>query len=180
LNSDLSFDLYDIIDDPFHGALWSGPPFRHETWRQVTARRDPGSPPWRPDFRQGAVVRFMNQGGATGGDGVPWGKFRILFLQYPSDPITFFNPASAWRAPDWMSQPLGKDVSPALRWFPVVTMLQVAVDMVVGTAPNGFGHTYSASDYLEGWLALTEPPGWNDADLQRLRALFKERDKADP
>jgi uncharacterized membrane protein len=23
-NSDVSFDLYDIIDDPFHGALWVG------------------------------------------------------------------------------------------------------------------------------------------------------------
>jgi uncharacterized membrane protein len=178
-NSDLSFDLYDIIDDPFHGALWSGPPFRHQTWREATARRDPGSPPWRPEFRQGAVVRFMNQGGATGASGNRWGKFRILFLQYPSDPITFFSPAAAWRAPDWMGQPRGKDVSPSLRWFPVVTMLQLAIDMAVGTAPEGFGHTIATTDYIEAWLALTEPPGWDAAALARLRAHLQARDQPD-
>jgi uncharacterized membrane protein len=179
LNSDLSFDFYDIIDDPFHGALWSGPPFRHQTWREATARRDPGSPPWRPEFRNGAVVRFMTQDGVTGGDGNPWGKFRILFLQYPSDPITFFSPAAAWRAPDWMAEPRGKDVSPSLRWFPVVTMLQLAIDMAVGTAPEGFGHTIAASDYIEAWLALTEPPGWDEAGLARLRAFLEARDKTE-
>lgn len=179
LNSDLSFDLFDIIDDPFQGALWSGPPFRHQTWRESTARRDAGSPPWLPEFRKGAVVRFMKQGGVTGGKDNPWGKFRILFLQYPSDPITFFSPSTAWRAPDWMNEPRGKDVSPSLRWFPVVTMLQLAIDMAVGTAPEGFGHTIAATDYIEAWLALTEPPGWDDAGLAKLRAYLAARDKVD-
>jgi uncharacterized membrane protein len=179
LNSDLSFDLYDIIDDPFHGALWSGPPFRHRTWREATARRDPGTPPWRPEFRKGALVRFMNQDGVMGAKGNAWGEFRILFLQYPSDPITFFSPAAAWRAPDWMDEPRGKDVSPSLRWFPVVTMLQLAIDMAVGTAPEGFGHTIAATDYIEAWLALTEPPGWDEVSLAQLRAFLKARDHLD-
>ncbi len=177
--SDLSFDLYDIIDDPFHGALWSGPPFRHQTWQEATARRDPGTPPWLPEFRKGAVVRFMKQDGVTGGKDNPWGNFRILFLQYPSDPITFFSPASAWRAPDWMDEPRGKDVSPSLRWFPVVTMLQLAIDMAVGTAPEGFGHTIAATDYIEAWLALTEPPGWDEAGLAKLRAFLEAREELD-
>jgi uncharacterized membrane protein len=179
LNSDLSFDFFDIIDDPFHGALWSGPPFRHETWREATARRDAGSPPWLPQFRNGDVVRFMNQGGVTGGNGGPWGKFRILFLQYPSDPITFFSPAAAWRAPDWMNSPRGKDVSPSLRWFPVVTMLQLAIDMAVGTAPEGFGHTIAATDYIDAWLALTEPADWDEAGLARLRDHLAAREEPD-
>ncbi|WP_175628323.1 hypothetical protein [Thioalkalivibrio denitrificans] len=34
---------------------------------------------------------------------------------------------------------------------------------------------YAAEDYLEAWLALTEPEGWNDEDLERLRALFSDR-----
>jgi uncharacterized membrane protein len=178
-NSDRSFDLYDIIDDPFHGALWSGPPFRHETWRQSTARRDPGTPAWLPEFRKGAVVRFMKQGGVTGGKDNPWGKFRILFLQYPSDPITFFSPSVAWRAPDWMDKPRGKDVSPSLRWFPVVTMLQLAIDMAVGTAPEGFGHTIATTDYIDAWLALTEPAGWDETGLARLRAFLAARDESD-
>lgn len=170
LNSDRSFDFFDIIDEPFDGALWSGPPFRHETWLHATEGRDPGSPAWRPTFRGGSVVRFMNQGGGLSGSTAPWGSFRILFLQYASDPITFFDPHSTWRAPDWMREPRGPDVSSELGWFPVVTLLQLAADMMVGTAPPGFGHQYAASDYIEAWRALTEPPGWTEAELDRLRA----------
>lgn len=172
LHSDRSFDFFDIVEDPFDGALWSGPPFRHQTWRQVTAGRDAGSPAWLPEFRRGAVVRFMKQGGARGGGSAAWGKYRIAFLQHPSDPITFFEPEMAWRAPAWMRAPRGPDVSRELRWFPVVTMLQVAVDMMVGTAPPGFGHNFAPSEYIDAWLALTEPEGWSEPELRRLRARF--------
>jgi uncharacterized membrane protein len=173
LNSDLSFDLFDIIDDPFDGVLWVGPPFRNESWRRMVRDRDPGSPAWLPKFRDGAVVRFMNQGGAREGEYVPWGDFRIVVLQYPSDPITFFEPNSAWRAPAWMKEPRGPDVTPELRWFPVVTMLQLAADMVVGTAPPGFGHEYAPADYISAWLALTAPAGWTDAEIERLERRFE-------
>lgn len=173
INSDRSFDLFDIIDDPFHGILWSGPPFRNRTWATVTGQRDPGSPEWLPTFRNGAVVRFMNQ---TEGPDIPgsrWGEFRILILQYASDPITFFSSGTAWREPDWMRRPRGPDVSPRLRWFPVVTMLQIAADMLVGNAPPGYGHTYAATDYIDAWLALTEPEGWTEGEIERLREHFK-------
>lgn len=173
LNSDLSFDLYDIIDDPFDGALWSGPPFRNETWRRVTTERDPGSPAWLPEFRGRSVVRFMNQEQPLDRGENGWSNFRIVFLQYASDPITFFSPGSAWREPEWMREPRGPDVSADLRWFPVVTMLQLAADMIMGTAPVGFGHEYAATHYIDAWLALTEPAGWTDSELVRLRARFE-------
>jgi len=175
LNSDLSFDFYDIIDDPFDGALWVGPPFRHETWRRVTAQRKPDSPYWLPQFRGGSVVRFMNQWEGLEQAPAEWGSFRIAFLQYASDPITFFSPHAAWSKPEWMGAPRAPDVSPQLRWFPVVTMLQLAVDMVVGTAPTGFGHEYAPTHYIDAWLTLTEPVGWSDDELARLRALFDDR-----
>jgi uncharacterized membrane protein len=172
LNSDLSFDLFDIIDDPFDGVLWSGPPFRNESWRRITRERDPGSPAWLPRFRDGAVVRFMNQHrGLDDGYG-RWNDFRVVFLQYASDPITFFDPGSAWREPGWLKEPRGPDVSPDLRWFPVVTMLQLATDMVVGTAPRGFGHEYAPEDYIHAWLALTEPEGWPPDEVERLQRVF--------
>jgi uncharacterized membrane protein len=175
LNSDLSFDLFGIIDDPFQGALWSGPPFRSETWRRVTAERDPGSPAWLPEFRGGSVIRFMNQERGLDRGSAEWGAFRIVFLQYASDPITFFSPDIAWSEPDWMREPRGPDVSPDLRWFPVVTMLQLAADMVVGTAPTGFGHEYAPEHYIDAWLALTEPEGWTASDVERLKDFFRSR-----
>lgn len=172
MNSALSFELFDIIDDPFQGALWSGPPFRTETWRTVTRRRDPGSPAWLPSFRGGQVVRFANQEtGRTLSDG-DWRTFRIVFLQYASDPIVFFEPESFYRRPDWLNEPRGPDVSPGLRWFPIVTALQLAADMAAGKSPIGYGHLYAPEHYLDAWLALTEPAGWDEAALQRLREIL--------
>jgi uncharacterized membrane protein len=173
LNSDLSFDLFDIIDDPFEGVLWVGPPFRNESWRRMVRDRDPGSPAWLPRFRNGAVVRFMNQGRNQGTEYGPWGDFRIVVLQYASDPITFFEPSAAWRAPAWLQEPRGPDVTPDLRWFPIVTMLQLAADMVVGTAPPGFGHEYAARDYIAAWMALAAPTGWTPAEIERLARLLE-------
>ncbi|MBK1673410.1 hypothetical protein CKO35_08820 [Ectothiorhodospira shaposhnikovii] len=172
LNSDRSFDVYDIIQDPFHGALWSGPPFRSETWRKATQERDPDSPPWLPRFRDGAVVRFMNQTGGLNDGAGPWGTFRIAYLQYASDPVTFFDTHAFFREPEWMLQPRGPDVSPDLRWYPIVTMLQLAADMAVGSTPPGYGHTFAAEHYIDAWHALTEPGGWSAEDLERLKTLF--------
>jgi uncharacterized membrane protein len=105
LNSDRSFDLFDIIDDPFHGVLWSGPPFRSETWQRVTEQRQPDSPVWLPRFRDDSVVRFANSNGGLSKGKADWGGFRIAFLQYASDPIVFFDPNSWWNEPEWMQQP---------------------------------------------------------------------------
>jgi uncharacterized membrane protein len=176
LNSDRSFDLYDIINDPFHGALWSGPPFRKTTWLTATRERNPDSPAWLPRFRDGSVIRFANQKGDWSDARADWGSFRIAYLQYASDPVTFFEPGSFSREPQWMREPRGPDVSEDLRWFPIVTMLQLAADMATGEAPIGFGHEYAPEDYFDAWVALTEPEGWSEEELNRLRSFFKEQD----
>lgn len=176
LNSDHSFDLYDIIEDPFHGVLWVGPPFRKSTWLNITANRNPGSPQWLPEFRDGSVVRFANQNGGLANEASEWGSFRIAYLQYGSDPITFFNPGVFTREPDWMQEPRAHDVSPYLRWYPIVTGLQIAADLLtgIGNTPSGFGHEYAAEHYFDSWLALTEPEGWSEEELRKLRGYFME------
>ena len=173
LNSDLSFDFHDVIADPFRGALWAGPPFRAEHWQTITADRERGSPVWHPRFNRGKVVRFMTQqGGLERGD-EPWGPFRIAYLQYASDPITFFTIDTAYREPAWMREPRGFDVSPSLRWFPIVTSLQLLADMAVSnTTPPGFGHVFAPSHYIDAWVALLEPPGWPPQEVERLKARF--------
>jgi len=174
MNLDRSFDFFDIIDEPFAGALWVGPPFRMDTWRDVTQRRRAGTPEWRPRFRDDSVIRFANQSGGLDQGEASWGDFRIAFLQYASDPITFFSPDSFYQEPDWMGDPRGPDVSPDLRWFPIITMLQLAADMAAGSAPPGYGHEYAAEHYFDAWLALTEPSGWDEEALSRLRESFRE------
>lgn len=180
LNSERSADFYDFIGDPFHGAVWSGPPFRSPSWRVRTAQREPGSPAWLPRFRDGSVVRFTNQENALDLPGAEWGPIRIVYLQYASDPITFFETRALVRQPDWMAEPRGPDVSRALRWYPVVTMLQLAVDLVAGDkAPVGHGHVYAPEHYVDAWVAVTDPPGWSGEEIERLRGWLGARSRSD-
>lgn len=178
LHSDRSFDLFDIIDDPFHGVLWSGPPFRSETWQRITEQRNPGSPVWLPRFRDDSVVRFANSNGGFTEGKSEWDDFRMAFLQYASDPIVFFDPRSWLREPEWMQPPRGPAVNKQMEWYPIVTSLQLVADMLLSTeAPTGYGHEYASSDYLQSWIELTEPTGWSNEQLDRLRNFFNEKDK---
>ena len=176
LNSDISLDFTIVIGDPPDGAFWAGPPFASQRWPQFIAARDPDTPAWSPRFRDGALVRFTTQTNTTEVADAAWGPMRMIYLQYPSDAIAFFEPASFYRAPAWMADPRGPDVSPALHWVPVVTFVQLLTDMMTATTTNaGHGHVYAARHYLDGWVALTEPPGWDAAKLQALRDWFAAR-----
>ncbi|WP_246666009.1 alpha/beta-hydrolase family protein [Aquamicrobium sp. LC103] len=176
LNSSLSSDVYDIIGDPYQGALWAGPPFNTPSWRAATAGRNPGSPAWLPRFRDGSVIRFTDQHNALEIPGAEWGPMRIIYLQYASDPVTFFDPQSFYRQPAWMYDPRGADVTPELRWFPIVTFLQLLLDMAAATtAPIGYGHLYSPVHYIDAWAALTDPEGWDAESIAKLKADFAAR-----
>lgn len=169
-SSAASSSLYDILADPFDGALWVGPPFATATWLSATINREPGSPWWLPSVGDGSVVRFSNGDGDLRADARPWGPLRTVFLQYPSDPIVFFEPAMLWREPVWLSGPRAEGVSDLLDWYPVVTFLQLLLDMALAqTAPIGFGHVYAPQDYFDAWLQVTQPPDWTRPGLDSLR-----------
>ena len=175
-NSDLSADLFDVIGDPYQGALWVGPPWDSETWRRVTAMRAAGSPVWLPRFRDESLFHFTTQRNELNETDAAWGPMRMVFLQYPSDPIVFFESASLWRPPSWMEQ-RAPDVASEIRWIPVVTFVQQICDMMTATTtPRGVGHVYAAAHYLDGWIAVTEPQGWSEENLVRLREWLKTHD----
>jgi uncharacterized membrane protein len=179
MNSQRSTELFEIFGDPIHGALWSGPPFESTIWRRVTEGRNAGSPAWLPQFRDGSLVRFMNQNGASVQPGSAWGPLRIVYLQYASDAITFFDPRDSYRMPDWMAFPRGPDVSSELRWYPVVTMLQLALDMLMANqTPIGYGHVFAPAHYVDAWLSLTDAKGWSPDQIARLKEHLTESSAA--
>jgi uncharacterized membrane protein len=180
LNSDLSHDLFQVISAPYQGALWAGPPFNARTWNTVTRGRNPGSPAWLPSFRDGSVIRFTAQGGQPDEATAPFGPYRVIFLQYASDAITFYDPRSLWRRPDWMTHPRGPDVSADVTWIPVVTFLQLTIDLMTAVKPPiGYGHVYAFDHYLDAWAALTDAPGWTAAELAALKARVAARRAGD-
>jgi uncharacterized membrane protein len=176
LNSQMATDIYDVVADPFQGALWSGPPFRSERWRAVTAMRTEGSPSWLPRFRDGSVVRFSNQNESPDRGYAPWGPIRLVYLQYASDPVVFFDPASFYREPAWLRGKRGPDVSPRFTWIPVVTGLQLVFDMAIATSsPIGYGHVYAPEDYVDAWITLTDPTDLGPERISRLKQMLSAK-----
>ncbi|UNK39117.1 alpha/beta-hydrolase family protein [Shinella sp. H4-D48] len=174
LSSEQSAELFEVIGDPYEGALWAGPPFPSRIWRKMTADRNPGTPAWLPRFRDGSYVRFTSQKNVLPEAGDHWGPMRIVYLQYASDPVTFYDPYSLYRQPDWMAFPRGPDVSPDFQWYPVVTFLQLTLDMAMATtAPMGLGHVYAGEHYINPWIAVTDVQDWSDADIARLKEKFR-------
>lgn len=175
-NSQRSITFFDILGDPIDGAVWSGPPFPSEKWRTLTDGRDAGSTEWLPVFQDGRFVRFMNQNGTPEGNNAPWGNLRFVYLQYASDAITFFDKSLLYQEADWMKSPRGPDVSPLLKWYPVVSMLQLLIDMPLSdTVPMGYGHVYAPEHYLNAWLEVTGIESWDAAEIEALKKHLSER-----
>ena len=174
LSSEQSAELFEVIGDPYQGALWAGPPFPSRIWRKMTAERNPGTPAWLPRFRDGSYVRFTSQRNALPEAGDHWGPMRIVYLQYASDPIVFYDPYSLYRQPAWMAVPRGPDVSPDFQWYPIVTFLQLTLDMTMATTtPMGLGHVYAGEHYIDPWIAVTDVTDWSAADIARLKEKFR-------
>jgi len=180
MNSELAMDPIEILGDPFAGALWSGPPYSSRLWRWLTDHRNPGSPAWLPRFRDGSFARFMNQHGETAdptsAPNAAWGPMRVVYLQYASDPVTFFEYRSFYREPDWILPPRGPDVSRQLRWYPLVSLLQLALDMFMATdAPIGHGHVYAVEHYINAWIEVTDVHDRDQEWIARLKQHLSKR-----
>jgi len=177
-NSQATLPLLDMLGDPIQGALWTGSPFFSRYWSYVRDNRNPGSPAWRPTYGNGSLIRVMDQYGGLDGDYADWAPIRAVFLNYGSDPIVNFTFDSAIRPPAWMAEPRAPDVSDKLSWFPVVTMLQLALDSLFALDVPRFGHYYVAPDYIDAWAALVEPDGWSGDRADKLKDIFEKRGPA--
>ncbi|MEM8570438.1 MAG: alpha/beta-hydrolase family protein [Pseudomonadota bacterium] len=177
-NSQATMPVLDLLADPISGGVWAGSPFLSPIWRTVRDDRVPASPAWRPVFGNSTLIRSMNQAGTGPLGDPPWGPMRFVFLQYGSDPIVNFTFTSAFRRPAWMAFPRAPDVAPEFRWFPLVTTLQLGLDMATSQQIEGFGHEYAAKDYITAWVAVAAPPDWTEAQTRRLQAIFARRPPA--
>lgn len=161
------------------GALWVGTPNFSPQWAYITAHRDPGSPEWLPVIENGEHVRFAATAADLDLDGAPWGGPRIVYWQHASDPITWWSFDLVLQRPDWLREQLAPGIDPSVRWIPFVTFWQVTLDMVFSAdVPPGHGHTFGP-DAAQMWAAILHPPGWTEADTERVHAALAEGRYAD-
>lgn len=156
------------------GALFVGSPNFSSPFEALRRNRDAGSLEWKPVYQGGANVRFggvaddLNQPDGT------WAHPRIVYLQHASDPVVWWTPTILFSEPDWLAEEPGPDRTANMRWFPVVTLLQVTVDQFVGVnVPNGHGHNYGPS-VPAVWDAILHNPDWTQADTAKLTALISD------
>ncbi|MGY1695627.1 alpha/beta hydrolase [Geodermatophilus sp. SYSU D00814] len=159
------------VENRTDGVVWAGPPNVNELWRGLVADREEGSPEWLPVYEEGRTVRFADEAPDLGAPEGPWEDPRVVYLQNASDPIVWWSPRLLSERPDWLRGERGPDVSDDVVWLPFVTFWQVTADLVFSTGvPDGHGHKYQA-DYVDAWAQVAQPPGWTDADTDRLRSL---------
>jgi uncharacterized membrane protein len=175
LGSEVSTDFLLIMDDMIQGAVWSGPPFPSKMWIRVNRDRKPNTPVWLPKFGDGSLVRFTGRENALKIPDARWGSVRIVYIQHASDPMTFFSQITLFKKPQWLNGKRGPDVSPHLRWYPIITFLQTAFDLAMSTnVPAGYGHNISAASYIDAWVEVTAPADWTPDDISRLKRALKE------
>lgn len=163
-------NLFRLVDDPINGAFWAGPPFPSRFWNYVQQARNPGSAWVLPEIENGSLVRYASHYDGADTARADWGPMRIVFLQYSSDPVVFYDPWSLFRAPPWMTEPPAPDATEYMRFIPIVTQFQLALDMALSFgAPAGHGHAYYAPDYISPWVEVTDPDEWAAADTERLK-----------
>lgn len=114
------------------GALLTGPTNNNAIWSQITAARSPGSPAWRPVYDDGVSVRFANRPSEIREPDPTWMAPRLLYIQHPSDPVTFWSMDTMWSKPEWIDSPTGYDVADRASWFPFVTWAQGVADLSAG------------------------------------------------
>ena len=141
------------------GAMWTGTPQNARIWAELTNAREPGTPVIQPTVDGGRHVRFVTRPADLWADaaGEAYGQWqfpRVVFAQHPSDPIIWWDEKLWRKRPQWLREPLGRDVLPTMRWFPFVTSWQVAVDALTSVnMPGGFGHNYH-EEMLHYWAAV--------------------------
>ena len=165
------FDDLDAVRARTDGAMFVGSPAGSTLWRSLQDARDPGSPAWRPILDEGREVRWMSRDGDQQLIDGPWEQPRVLYLQHATDPVTWLSPELLWRAPEWLEpDQRGEDVSPSMRWIPVVTAVQVGIDMLGGEAvPARHGHNFG-DVVTSGWREVTGDAGLDEAAIDAIRA----------
>ena len=125
---------------------------------------------WQPIIGDGSIAKvFISQQELEAAPGAA-GK-EITFVAHPNDPVVYWSPDLLFKEPDWLKPPLGPGVAPEMKWYPVITFLQVGMDLISGGEPPEVGHNYAAG--IGPAVAMTvNPPGWTAEQTAKLQAAL--------
>jgi uncharacterized membrane protein len=167
-----AFSGVDDLRTRTDGALFVGPPNSSPLWTRFVADRDAGSSAVLPSYAQGGTVRFAGRPTDLTTPSTTWATPRVVYLQHASDPVVWWSPRLILHRPDWLAEPRGRDVLPAMHWYPFVTFWQLTADLVFSNdVPPGHGHDYHG-EAVDAWAQIAPPPGWTAARTAALHATL--------
>ena len=180
-----AFETVEEFLEHTSGGVFTGTPGFARNHSYLTRHREKGSPQRLPLIDGGRHVRFTAhpahlrhdfRGNAYRNS---WEEPRFVFAQHASDPVVWWEPSLAWKAPDWLREPGSRgvpapraqhlDALDTMRWMPLVTYWQVGIDQLPSkNYPSPHGHNYH-DETVAYWNAVIHGAG----DHTRHRALSR-------
>jgi uncharacterized membrane protein len=161
------FDHYGI-----DRALWVGLPWLAKWSRSGMTRGASDRVP------EGTVKVFDRHEQLAALDERQRGHLRAVILSHDNDPIAVFGPDLLVQRPWWLADSLrGRGVPQGMRWLPLVTFVQTAVDaanaMVSVPGEFGsFGHDYRA-DMVRFVRDAYQLPSASDEQVRRIESVLR-------
>ena len=174
-----AFETVEEFLERTSGGVFTGTPGFASNHRYLTRHREKGSPQRLPLIDGGRHVRFTAHPAHLRHDfrgnayTSTWEEPRFVFAQHASDPVVWWEPSLAWKAPDWLREPGSRgepapatqhlDALDTMRWMPLVTFWQVGIDQLPSKDyPSPHGHNYH-DETVAYWNAVVHGAG-DDAD----------------
>ncbi|MCG7235282.1 alpha/beta-hydrolase family protein [Corynebacterium sp. ACRQP] len=178
-----AFETVEEFLEQTSGGVFTGTPGFASNHSYLTRHREKGSPQRLPLIDGGRHVRFTAHPAHLRHDfrghsyANTWVEPRFVFAQHASDPVVWWEPSLAWKAPDWLREPgsRGEPAPPAqhldaldtMRWMPLVTYWQIGIDQLPSKDyPSPHGHNYH-DETVAYWNAVIHGAG-DDAGPQAL------------
>jgi uncharacterized membrane protein len=172
LGSEAVFPTLEDLRDRTDGALWMGPTNDNPLWNELVAGRERGTTEILPVYGNGEMVRFASRPQDLDHPAGPWRSPRVVYLQNASDPVTWWSPRLLFTRPEWLAEPRGYDVPPTMRWYPILTFLQVTADLALAQRTRTTHGHYFHGATVAAWAAVLMPPGWTEARTTDLTYLL--------
>ncbi|WP_246815266.1 alpha/beta-hydrolase family protein [Corynebacterium sp. HMSC05H05] len=174
-----AFETVEEFLEHTSGGVFTGTPGFASNHSYLTRHREKGSPQRLPLIDGGRHVRFTAHPAHLRHDfrgnayANTWAEPRFVFAQHASDPVVWWEPSLAWKAPDWLREPGSRgepapaaqhlDALDTMRWMPLVTFWQVGIDQLPSKDyPSPHGHNYH-DETVAYWNAVIHGAG-DDAD----------------
>jgi len=173
-------DIHDLVGG-VDGAIFAGTPAGTPLTDALRASRDEGSPVMAPVVSEVPQVQFFPDADAARRFSGTWAAPRLAFLEHANDPVVWMDFSIFYRKPEWLSAgQRSPDISPQMRYIPVVTGVQGLADMAMAEGvPDDAGHRYGDATFF-AWIKITGDGGLDAPALERIRAVIDSYDNEAP